>query len=91
MLQRQIFYSERMNLCFDGSVMSGDVDVMWESICQISVSQLVFLCYHPQFIPQNYTTCGKGIVSVHCINACSNGMTSSVAGFLFQSFMKKII
>lgn len=65
MLQRQIFYSERMNLCFDGSVMSGDVDVMRESICQVSMSQLVFLCYHPQFIPQNYTTCGNKYIEGH--------------------------
>lgn len=55
-----------MNLCFDGSVMSGDVDVMWESICQVSVSQLVLVCNESQSIAQIYAPCGnKSIMSVH--------------------------
>lgn len=46
-----------MNLCFDGSVVSGYVDIVGVSICQVSVSQLVLVCYEPQFIPQIYTPC----------------------------------
>lgn len=46
-----------MNLCFDGSVVSGYVDIVGVSICQISVSQLVLVCYEPQLIPQIYTSC----------------------------------
>lgn len=65
MLQKQILHSESMNLCFDGSVMSGDVDIMWESICQVSVSQLVLVCNESQFIAQIYAPCGnKYIMSV---------------------------
>lgn len=68
MLKKQILQrvsSESTNLRLDGSVMSGDVDVMWESICQVSVSQLVLVCYKPQFIAQIYGSCGsKCIVSV---------------------------
>lgn len=48
-----------MNLCFDGSVMSGDVDIMRESICQVSVSQLVLVCNEPQSIAQIYAPCGN--------------------------------
>lgn len=51
--------SESMNLRFDGSVMSGDVDVMWESIRQVPVRQLVLVCYEPQFIAQIYRPCGS--------------------------------
>lgn len=45
------------NLCFDGSVVSGYVDIVGVSICQISVSQLVLVCYEPQLIPQVDTSC----------------------------------
>lgn len=51
--------SESTNLRFDGSVVSGDVDVMRESICQVSVSQLVLVCNEPQSIAQIYAPCGS--------------------------------
>lgn len=90
MLQKQILHAESMNLCFDGSVMSGDVDIMWESICQVSGSQLVLVCNEPQPIAQIYTPCeNKYIIGKrfkHCFHECSNCTTSSVAGFLFQSW-----
>lgn len=47
-----------MNLCFDGSVVSGYIDIMGVSICQVSVRQLVIVCYEPQLIHQIYTPCG---------------------------------
>lgn len=68
MLKKQILQrvsSESMNLCFDGSVMSGDVDVMWESVCQVPVSQLVLVCYEPQFIAQIYGPCGSKCIERH--------------------------
>lgn len=65
MLQKQILHSDSMNLCFDGSVMSGDVDIMGESICQVSVSQLVLVCNESQSIAQIYAPCeSKHIMSV---------------------------
>lgn len=54
-----------MNLCFDGSVVSGYVDIVGVSICQVPVSQLVLVCYEPQFIPQIYTTCGGRRQEIH--------------------------
>lgn len=58
-IQTQILHSESMNLSFDGSVMSGDVDIMRESICQVSVSQLVLVCNEPQSIAQIDAPCGN--------------------------------
>lgn len=49
-------YGESMNLCFDGSVVSGYVDIMGVAICKVSASQLVLVCYEPQLIAQIYTT-----------------------------------
>lgn len=54
-----------MNLCFDGPVVSSYVDIMGVSICQVSVSQLVFVCYEPKLIPQIYTTCGERSNKIH--------------------------
>lgn len=56
-----------MNLCFDGSVMSGNVDIMWKSISQVSVSQLVRMRYKPQFIAQIYSPCEKKYIGTMSI------------------------
>lgn len=48
---------KRTNLRLDGSVVSGYVDVMRVSICQVSVCQLVLVCYEPQLIPQLSAAC----------------------------------
>lgn len=70
-----------MDLCFDGSVVSGNVDVVGVSICQVSVSQLVLVCYEPQLIPQIYTACrGRGNKIHHkaytvLINNCISSTT----------------
>lgn len=82
MLKKQLLQcvsSESMDLSFDGSVMSGDVDVMWESICQVPVSQLVLVCYEPQFIAQIYGPCGS---------KCMKGI---VVRILFRLLVKRII
>lgn len=65
-LDKNILHSGSIDLCFDGSVMPGDVDVMWKSVCQVSVSQLVLVCYEPQFIPQIYSPCGSKCIERHC-------------------------
>lgn len=88
MLKKQLLQrvsSESMNLRFDGSVMSGDVDVMWESICQVPVSKLVLVCYEPQFIAQIYGPCGSKCIERHgertprWLNQRSHGMKTNVS------------
>lgn len=100
MLKKQILQhvsSESMNLSFDGPVMSGDVDVMWESICQVAVSQLVLVCYEPQFIAQIYGACGSKCIERHrerplrWFNQPSNCTTSTEVGFLFRYLVKRIL
>lgn len=49
---------EGTNLRLDGSVVSGYVDVMRVSICQVTVSQLVLVCYEAQLVPQIHGSCG---------------------------------
>lgn len=88
-----------MNLRFDGSVMSGDVDVMWESICQVAVSQLVLVCYEPQFIAQIYCPCGSKCIERHrertprWLNQRSHGMKStvSVPGVGEENYLSKFL
>lgn len=100
MLNKNISHSGssgRINLGFDGSVMPGDVDIMWKSVCQVSVSQLVLVCYEPQFIPQIYSPCGSKCIerhcerTFHCFSQCSNCTTSTVVGYLFHSLVRRII
>lgn len=92
MLQKQILHSESMNLRFDGSVMSGDVDIMWESICQVSVSQLVLVCNKPQFIAQIYAPCGNKYIMSVCFAVLMNTVTAPhqlLSGFCSSHLKRK--
>lgn len=100
MLNKNISHSDSsgsFDLCFDGSVMPGDVDIMWKSVCQVSVSQLVLVCYEPQFIPQIYSPCGSKCIerhrehTLHSFSQWSNCTTSTVVGHLFHSLVRRIV
>lgn len=57
MTRRHQHRLERTNLRLDGSVVSGYVDVMRVSICQVAVSQLVLVRYEAQLVPQIHSSC----------------------------------